>query len=211
METNEQATIQRTAAVVEVPAPEQRTRAEILAEVKRLGLDARYAIDPTGEDNDNVLAVVNEAMLKRAMADTQKAIGLQDWYKFDPITGATLPELKREQIKFSDGTVLEGGIDKESYRQRLEVIKGLLGQKVREAQTNGAKLPTADPLTGQPVTPDSLAAYDAVFNPDQWRTSETTKPITIRSSPGLTAIQGGPVPPDSGPVTMVRTQTVSVK
>ncbi|TSC85717.1 MAG: hypothetical protein G01um10147_1108 [Microgenomates group bacterium Gr01-1014_7] len=108
-------TIQREVTVVETPPIEQRTRAEILAEVQRLGLDARYAIDPSGESNDGVLAVVNEVMLKGAVADTQGALGLQDWYKFDPLTGLPLPELKKQQVRFSDGTTLEGGIDMSSY------------------------------------------------------------------------------------------------
>lgn len=209
METNEQATIQRTADVVEVSQAEQRARAEIIAEVRRLGLDSRHAINPVGVSDKNVLAVVNEAMLKNAVGDTQSALGLQDWYKFDPLTGAPLPKLKREQIRFSNGTVLEGGIDKASYRARLEAVKALMGQKVQEAQANGTKLPEVDPLTGQPVTPDSLAAYDAAFNPDKWRMRETSKPVTIQSSAGTSVIQGGSVPPDSGPVTIVRTQTVA--
>ena len=208
METNEQATIQGTAAVVEVSSSEQRTRPEILAEIQRLGLDSRRAIDASGVSDGSLLAVVNEAMLKGAVADTQSALGLQDWYKFDPLTGIPLPELRRQQIRFSDGTVLEGGIGMASYRERLGAVKGLLGRKVQEAQASGAKLPTVDPLTGQPVTPDSLAAYDAAFNPDKWRTRETSKPVTIQSSPGLTVLQGGPVPPDSGKVTILRTQGV---
>lgn len=209
METDGQiTTIRREATVVETPPPEKRTRAEILAEVQRLGLDARHAIDPSGESDDGVLAVVNEAMLTRAVADTQSALGLQDWYKFDPLTGAPLPELKKELVKFSDGTVLEGGIDKASYRARLAAVKGLLGERVQEAQANGSKLPESDPLTGLPVTPDSLAAYDAVFNPDKWQVRQISKPVTIQSTPGLTVLQGGSVPPDSGQVTIERTQSI---
>ncbi|TSC85746.1 MAG: hypothetical protein G01um10147_1090 [Microgenomates group bacterium Gr01-1014_7] len=79
---------------------------------------------------------------------------------------------------------------------------------MQEAQAKGAKLPAVDPLTGQAVTPDSLAAYDAVFNPDKWQARQTSKPVTIQSTPGLTVLQGGSVPPDSGQVTIVRTQSI---